>query len=109
MVRDVIGWRGQTRHFLDRAREVNALPAIALFWGENDRIIPIRHGEELAAGLENCPLRRFPGAGHFLHWERPHELASSLLDYFGAPNVARAKLGRSWAQTGAAVTTSGSR
>jgi pimeloyl-ACP methyl ester carboxylesterase len=91
-VRDVIGWRGQTRHFLDRASEVQALPAIALFWGENDRIIPIRQGEELAASLENCSLRRFPGAGHFLHWERPHELASALLDYLGAPNVARAKL-----------------
>jgi pimeloyl-ACP methyl ester carboxylesterase len=91
-VRDVIGWRGQTRHFLDRARDVQALPAIALFWGENDRIIPIQHAEELAAVLENCTLRRFPGAGHFLHWERPRELASALLDYLGAPHIARAKL-----------------
>ncbi|HEX2875200.1 MAG TPA: alpha/beta fold hydrolase, partial [Polyangiaceae bacterium] len=91
-VRDVIRWRGQTRHFLDRASDVRALPAVALFWGENDRIIPIRHGEELAANIENCTLRRFPGAGHFLHWERPHELASALLEYLSAPSIERAKL-----------------
>jgi pimeloyl-ACP methyl ester carboxylesterase len=106
-VRDVIGWRGQTRHFLDRAGALHALPAVALFWGERDRIIPIRHGEELARSLENCSLRRFPGAGHFLHWERPHELALALLDYLGAPNVARASLRTQPAITGAALAPSG--
>jgi len=91
-VRDVIGWRGQTRQFLERAADVRELPVIALFWGENDRIIPIRQGEELAASLENCALRRFPGAGHFLHWEQPRELAGALLEYLGVPNIARSKL-----------------
>lgn len=69
------------------------LPAIALFWGEGDRIIPIQQGEELAAMLENCSLRRFPRAGQFLHWEQPHGLASALPEYLAAPNVASAKLG----------------
>jgi pimeloyl-ACP methyl ester carboxylesterase len=91
-VRDVIGWRGQTRHFLDRAADVRALPPIRLFWGEKDRIIPIHHGRELAASLENCSMTSFPNAGHFLHWERPHELASALLEYLGAPHVAPVKL-----------------
>jgi pimeloyl-ACP methyl ester carboxylesterase len=91
-VHDVISWRGQTRNVLDRAREVRALPPIALFWGEADRIIPIRHGEALCSTLENCKLERFPGAGHFLHWEEPHALAASLLRYLDAPNVPRARL-----------------
>jgi pimeloyl-ACP methyl ester carboxylesterase len=91
-VRDVIDWRGQTRHFLQRAREVQALPAIALFWGENDRIIPIRQGEALCSVLENCTLERFRGAGHFLHWERPRELSDSLLGFFDAGSVSRARL-----------------
>jgi pimeloyl-ACP methyl ester carboxylesterase len=91
-VRDVISWRGQTRQFLAGADAAGKLPPIALFWGENDRIIPIRQGEELAAVLENCSLRRFPGAGHFLHWEQPHALAGALLEYLAAPNVARARL-----------------
>jgi len=91
-VRDVIDWRGQTRHFLERAREVDALPAMALFWGEHDRIIPIRQGEALCSVLENCTLERFRGAGHFLHWERPRELSDSLLRFFDAASVPRARL-----------------
>jgi pimeloyl-ACP methyl ester carboxylesterase len=91
-VRDVISWRGQSRHFLDRAREVRLLPSIALFWGENDRIIPIRQGEELAAALEHCSLHRFPGAGHFLHWEQPRELSRALLEYLAMPDMPRANL-----------------
>jgi pimeloyl-ACP methyl ester carboxylesterase len=91
-VRDVIDWRGQSRLFLERAREIPVLPAIALFWGENDRIIPIHQGEELCAALENCTLVRLPGTGHFLHWEQPHELASALLDYFDAPSMPGARL-----------------
>jgi pimeloyl-ACP methyl ester carboxylesterase len=97
MVRDVIGWRGQTRQFLERAAEVQELPAIALFWGENDRIIPIRQGEQLADRLEHCALVRFPGAGHFLHWEQPRELGHALLDYLTEEDVARAALhGAAW-------------
>lgn len=91
-VRDVISWRGQTRHFLERAREVESLPPVALFWGENDRIIPIRHGEALCSVLENCTLERFRDAGHFLHWERPRALADSILAYLDAPSRARARL-----------------
>jgi len=91
-VRDVINWRGQTRYFLPRAEEVLPLPATRLFWGENDRIIPIRQGEELCSVLENCTLERFPGAGHYLHWQRPEELAVALLRYLAAPDVPRAVL-----------------
>ena len=99
-VRDVIGWRGQTRQFLERAAEAQALPAIRLFWGEQDRIIPIQQGEALTAVLENCTLRRFPGAGHFLHWEQPRALGDALLEYLAAPNVAGAKLRGSHAHAG---------
>jgi len=90
-VRDVISWRGQTRNFLDRAGEISAFPAIALFWGEKDRVIPLRHGEELCSILENCSLERFEGAGHFLHWERPRELAAALLRFLEARSVPRAR------------------
>jgi pimeloyl-ACP methyl ester carboxylesterase len=90
-VRDVIRWRGQTRAFRDRAMEVQSLPAIALFWGDDDRVIPIHQGEALCAALENCTLERFSGAGHFLHWERPHVLAASLLGYLDAPAVQAAR------------------
>jgi alpha-beta hydrolase superfamily lysophospholipase len=67
---------------------------MALFWGENDRIIPIRHGQEFCSMLDNCKLECFPGAGHFLHWERPGALAHALLEYIEAPNTAPARLRR---------------
>jgi pimeloyl-ACP methyl ester carboxylesterase len=91
-VRDVTTWRGQTHSFLRRAREVEPLPAMALFWGEDDRVIPIRHGEELCSALENCRLERFPRAGHFLHWQRPDELSAALMRYLAVPSVPPARL-----------------
>jgi pimeloyl-ACP methyl ester carboxylesterase len=91
-VRDVISWRGQKRHFMDRARDAQVLPALALFWGDHDRIIPIEHGEALCSSIDGCTLHRFAGSGHFLHWERPEALARALLDYLERPHVRRATL-----------------
>ncbi|HEX4447840.1 MAG TPA: alpha/beta hydrolase, partial [Polyangiaceae bacterium] len=64
-VRDVINGWGQHRHFLDRAHEVPDLPPMAIFWGEDDPLIPIAHGVATVAELENVRLTRFPGVGHF--------------------------------------------
>jgi len=91
-VHDVINCRGQKRHFLDRARELAALPALRLFWGERDHVIPITHGERLSAMLRNTRLVRFAGQGHFLHWSCPHALAVALLEYFMAPDHPRAEI-----------------
>ena len=43
-VRDVINGWGQHRHFLDRAHEAPSLPPIAIFWGDDDPLIPSRTG-----------------------------------------------------------------
>ena len=48
-VRDVINGWGQHRHFLDRASEAPSLPPIAIFWGEDDPLIPVAHGVEAAS------------------------------------------------------------
>jgi pimeloyl-ACP methyl ester carboxylesterase len=92
--RDVIDWRGQRRHLLDRAEEISVLPPIALFWGERDHIIPIQHGEQICTVLENTPLHRFPRHGHFLHWSAPDELAAALLGYLDAREAPNAVLRR---------------
>jgi pimeloyl-ACP methyl ester carboxylesterase len=91
-LRDVIDWRGQRRHLLQRIREVTELPPIALFWGDRDRVIPIRHGQALCATLENCSLWSLRGGGHFLHWQAPKQLAEALLGYLDAPVVQRSRL-----------------
>jgi pimeloyl-ACP methyl ester carboxylesterase len=88
----VIDWRGQKRHLLQRVREVAELPSIALFWGERDRVIPMRQGEALCGLLENCSLWRLPGAGHFLHWEAPRALAAAVLAFLDGPDRGRSRL-----------------
>lgn len=90
-VRDVINWRGQSRHILEHVGSLDQLPSMALFWGESDQVIPLHHGEALGALLENCSLRRLPG-GHFLHWQAPAVLASALLSYLEEPLFQRARL-----------------
>lgn len=92
-LRDVIDWRGQRRHLMQRIHEIAELPSIALFWGEQDRVIPLRHGRDLCAAFENCSFWQLPAAGHFLHWEAPRELAAALLEYLDAPGLERASLG----------------
>lgn len=91
-VRDVINWRGQSRQFSQRAHEIQQLPSMALFWGEQDRVIPISQGEALCAALDNCSLWRLPNAGHFLHWQAPEALADALLAYLDIPTLTPAVL-----------------
>jgi pimeloyl-ACP methyl ester carboxylesterase len=92
-VRDVMDWRGQTRHVLHGIHRIEQLPAIAVFWGREDRVIPIRHGQALCELLENCSLYPLPG-GHFLHWQAPRVLAQALLGFLDGPNATRSRLVR---------------
>ena len=45
-VRDVIDARGQHRHMLDRVQDAPSLPPVALFWGDDDPLIPVAHGSK---------------------------------------------------------------
>ena len=91
-VRDVIGWRGQTRNIFDRIAEVDELPPMRLFWGARDTILPISHGTAIAASLENCELIRFEDCSHFVHWEEPERFASALQIFFDSPNASPVRL-----------------
>ncbi len=83
-VRDVINFRGQTRHFLQRAKEVRALPPIAVFWGECDELIPIAHGKRFVQCVEGAEFKAFPNCGHYLHQERPGQFVSALRAFLDA-------------------------
>jgi pimeloyl-ACP methyl ester carboxylesterase len=83
-VRDVINGFGQYRHFLDRAHEVPLLPPMALFWGEDDRLIPVSHGVQAAATLEGITLTRFANVGHFPHRQTPSRFVETLLAFLDA-------------------------
>jgi pimeloyl-ACP methyl ester carboxylesterase len=84
-VADVIDWRGQRRHFLDRAREIDRLPPIALLWGTSDRVIPYSHALEAVRMLRGASLIAFDGCGHFPHQERPDAFAEAVLSFMDAP------------------------
>lgn len=86
-VRDVINWRGQTRHFLDRAREIQQFPPVALFWGSEDPVIPHAQAITTLQILRGAELTTLFGAGHFPHHDHPAEVMRALTSFLDAPNA----------------------
>lgn len=86
-VRDVINFRGQTRHFLQRAREVKVFPPIAVFWGERDTLIPMSHGKDLVEHLRGAVFKAFPDCGHYVHHDRPLEFTYALEEFLDADDA----------------------
>jgi pimeloyl-ACP methyl ester carboxylesterase len=86
-VRDVIDWRGQRRTFFERARELFALPPIAVFWGDHDTVIPFSHAEALAKRVDRVHVTRFEGCGHYPHHEKPDAFADSLREFLDVPDA----------------------
>ncbi len=91
-VRDVIDWRGQRRHFLQRAREIAQLPPVLVLWGERDAIIPVEQGRQFAALLEGARFQSFEGSGHYLHNERPAVVADLIRNFLDDPFVPATRL-----------------
>jgi pimeloyl-ACP methyl ester carboxylesterase len=85
--RDVINFRGQTRHFLHRAHEVETFPPIAVFWGEADPLIPIAHGRRFVEDVNGAVFKSFPGCGHYLHQERSEEFAAAVREFLDSPDA----------------------
>jgi pimeloyl-ACP methyl ester carboxylesterase len=86
-IRDVIDWRGQTRHFGHRATEVAQFPPTAILWGTRDRVIPHAHALATKQLLQGAEFTTFSGCGHFPHLERPGEVAKVLTSFFDAATV----------------------
>ena len=85
-VEGVINLAGQHVRTMDRVHEVASLPPIALFWGERDPIIPIRHGREAFAGFAGVTLTSYPGSGHFPHLDVPDAFARDLRAFLTDPD-----------------------
>jgi pimeloyl-ACP methyl ester carboxylesterase len=76
---DLFGQYVQTWHHID---EVESLPPIALYWGDRDRIIPIKHGYRAQTRMTGAPLTVYPRCGHFPHVEEPERVARDLTHFF---------------------------
>jgi pimeloyl-ACP methyl ester carboxylesterase len=91
-VRDIIDWRGQRQTFFERASEFVQLPAVAVFWGDGDAVIPASHAQALANCLEGCAVTLFKGCGHYPHHERPVAFVNALRDFLDDPTAPQALL-----------------
>ena len=59
-------------------------PALAI-QGEDDRLVPRRHGEVYAEGFGDARLEIVPGAGHSAFAEKPEAVAALVADFLAAP------------------------
>jgi pimeloyl-ACP methyl ester carboxylesterase len=81
----VINPRGQYVRTIDRAHEIQTPPPIALFWGEKDPILPVKHGRAAVAWSTGISLKTYPRCGHFPHLELPVVLAHDVRDFLSDP------------------------
>jgi pimeloyl-ACP methyl ester carboxylesterase len=80
LVRAVIDWHGQIVTMADRAYLSEAMP-MAVVWGSDDRVIPVRHADLVAALAPDAQVVVLPDAGHFPHRDHPEQFAQ-ILDRF---------------------------
>ncbi|MEM1103331.1 MAG: alpha/beta fold hydrolase [Pseudomonadota bacterium] len=66
----------------------DALTSIAaptlIFWGEDDALIPLEHGERMAAAMPGATLVPLPGAGHLAHEEAAEATSSAAAEFLDA-------------------------
>jgi pimeloyl-ACP methyl ester carboxylesterase len=85
-VGSVINFFGQYMQTIQRVAEVAQMPPVALFWGEKDPVIPLRHGKDAVAHSEGITLTVYKGCGHSSHLEAPEQFARDLTEFLLDPN-----------------------
>ncbi|MBF0102758.1 MAG: alpha/beta fold hydrolase [Desulfobacterales bacterium] len=81
----VINIFGQYMQTRDRANEVDVLPPIAVFWGENDPILPVKHGYSILEHSTGISLTTYPKCGHFPHLDFASTFAHDLKEFLIDP------------------------
>ena len=80
VVRAVVDWRGQIVTMADRAYLTEEMP-MAVIWGRDDRVIPVRHASNAAALAPKARVEVIPNAGHFPHKDHPQRFARIVHDF----------------------------
>ena len=94
-VRGVIDLSGQFMQTRAGVEGVPTLPPIALFWGAEDRIIPVGHGRLALTLFDGATLEVFAGCGHYPHLQEPARFAAELLSFLDDAQRAPARLSAS--------------
>ena len=84
-VRDLMNLGGQRYTFYQRSHEVSSLPAIRVFWGEKDSIIPAKHGRFFSNKVDGVKFISFAKSGHSPHHQEPTNVASALCEFLNEP------------------------
>jgi pimeloyl-ACP methyl ester carboxylesterase len=80
VVSAVVDWKGQIVTMADRAYLTEAMP-MAVIWGRDDRVIPVRHASNAAALAPAARVEVIPDAGHFPHKDHPHRFAKIVHEF----------------------------
>ena len=80
VVRSVVDWDGQVVTMSDRAYLTEALP-MCVVWGEDDRVIPVSHADNVAELAPRARVELFRAAGHFPHKDDPERFVEVLTDF----------------------------
>ncbi len=57
-----------------------------IVWGEKDRVLPLRHGRMLSAGILDSRLVVFPKTGHVPMIEKPEEFCRTIEEFLERPH-----------------------
>ncbi len=87
-LRHAVDVRGQREHLLDHAFRMRELPPLAVYWGDRDPVIPVRHAELVHSYLDGAIVRLFPNVGHYPHREAVPEILSELFRFLDEPQRA---------------------
>lgn len=79
-LRSVVDHRGQAVSATNKLHLTSGIPLL-LIWGEEDRIIPVAHGQATHDVVPGSRLEVLPGLGHFPHVESPTAVAGILDDF----------------------------
>jgi pimeloyl-ACP methyl ester carboxylesterase len=82
-LRAVVDHLGQSVSASDRLYLAKDMPTL-IIWGDDDPIIPVRHGHDAHAAIPGSRLELFPGVGHFPHCEDPERFARVVTEFVKA-------------------------
>ncbi|WP_372734658.1 alpha/beta fold hydrolase [Nocardioides sp.] len=88
VVRAVVDWRGQIVTMADRAYLTEEMP-MAVIWGRDDHVIPVRHASNAAALAPNARVEVIPNAGHFPHKDHPERFTKVVREFIASTQPAK--------------------
>jgi pimeloyl-ACP methyl ester carboxylesterase len=87
----VINLFGQYMQTMQRAHEIVSMPPVAIFWGDKDPIIPVRHGRAVLDHSTGVSLTEYDGCGHYPQLDVPSPFTRDLIGFLRSPDLPPAR------------------